>query len=298
MAVLSQDAKNRLRAALADTGMANDVIDKLNAIQALSSTESSYIDAVTAGTAAASKAVVLDASSQIDTFDFTGRPKLLTGRDFSTRLEHREDFLDDAGGTLPGLWVTNAETVNSTEDYVTDSACGVYTLTHSSNSEGQAMQITSGNNHWIDLTKNPIIEFRVKIDLAGAALTADQRIVIGVAGDHTNAEDTLEDMTGSAWFRMEGANLNIYVEADDGTTDTNDQDSTIDFVDNTWTIFKIDLSTLTDVKFYVDGVEQGGAAVSAPLLTGNVSPIVCIQRDAGAEEDKVYIDYIQVNQDR
>jgi hypothetical protein len=43
----------------------------LAAIQPLSATEAGYLDGVTAGTSAASKAVVLDANSKINTIDIT-----------------------------------------------------------------------------------------------------------------------------------------------------------------------------------------------------------------------------------
>ena len=97
---------------------------------------------------------------------------------------------------------------------------------------------------------------------------------------------------------MEGANLNIIVEADDASTDTDNQDSTIDYVKGTYFTLRMDLSDLTDIKFYVNGVEQGGATVSAGSLTGNVMPVLVHQRDAGAEVNTVKFDYVYVEWDR
>ena len=211
---------------------------------------------------------------------------------------HMEDFLKDAGDTLPDIWGVNGKTANSTEDYVTDSPAGEYSLIQSSDSEGQASQLTAGNVHWIDLFEKPIIEWRCKLDLTGtnALGSADQRLVIGVCNDHTNAEDALDDVTVNAWFRMEGTSANIYVEADDASTNTDDQDSTVNLVNNTWNLFWIDFSNLADVKFYINGTEQGGAAVVMSNISSStvVQPICCIQRDAGAEEEKICIDSFRV----
>lgn len=66
MTAMSQNAKNNLRAMVGDEGAANEMIAKLDAVEALSSAESAFIDGVTAGTAAASKALVLDANLELD----------------------------------------------------------------------------------------------------------------------------------------------------------------------------------------------------------------------------------------
>ena len=98
-----------------------------------------------------------------------------------------------------------------------------------------------------------------------------------------------------AWFRVEGANLNILKETDDGTTDTDDTDTTIDIVDNTWTRLRIDMTTLAAVAFSVDGVAAGGAAMSIPLASGNLQPFIEQQKDAGAEVETLDIDYVLIS---
>ena len=219
-----------------------------------------------------------------------------------TPVDHMEDFLGDAGDTLPGLWGVDAQTANSVEDYVTDSAGGVYSIQNEATSEAQSTQLFSNDNLWIDLFEQPIIDFRVNLDLTGTngLGSADQRWVIGVCSAHTNAEDDLDATTVNSWFRQEGTAADILVEADDGTLNTDDQDSTINLVDNTYTNFRIDFTSLTDVKYYIDGVEQGGAAMSMTNIASTtlVQPIVCLQRDAGTEAEKIYIDFIKVHVNR
>lgn len=64
---LAQNTTNYLAAAISDPAAFDEVRDILEANQALSATEAGYLDGVTAGTAAASKAVVLDGSKGIAT---------------------------------------------------------------------------------------------------------------------------------------------------------------------------------------------------------------------------------------
>jgi len=213
-------------------------------------------------------------------------------------FEYDEEFSKDAGDTLPDYWAVDAETANSTEDYVTDEVGGGYSLINSSDSEAQSTQLFGGDNLQIDLNEKPIVEFWIRMDLTGtnALGSADQRLVIGVCGNHTNAEDSLDAVTTSAWFRMEGTSANILVEADDNNTNTDDQDSGVDLVDNAENHFLIDFSDLSAVKFEINGVEQSGAAVVMSDISSEtkVQPIVCLQRDAGAEEEKIYIDRFRV----
>lgn len=56
-----------LGTALCNQGAANEVVSLLNTVSALSSTEAGYIDGVIAGTAAASKALVLDSNLDVGT---------------------------------------------------------------------------------------------------------------------------------------------------------------------------------------------------------------------------------------
>jgi hypothetical protein len=209
-----------------------------------------------------------------------------------------EDFLLASSGTLPAPWTkTIVGAGPPTGDYADDAIGGEYVFTTQATDQLQSVTLSFGDQLVIDPTKAPIIEGRFKIAPAGANFTADERLVFGLASAR-NA--TLDSITQHAWFRMEGANLNILVEADDGTTDTNDQDTLIDYVKSAYTVFKIDMTDTGDIKFTVDGVEQGGAKVAAAALTAShkMQPFMEIQRDAGTEVNVVTIDYITVTQNR
>ena len=218
----------------------------------------------------------------------------------ATWSEHLEDFLGEAGDTLPGLFGINAETGNSTEDYVTDSPGGIYSLINSSDTEAQSTQLFSLDNLWISLDEAPVIEIRLKLDLTGTNTlgSADQRFVVGVCSAHTNAEDDLDATTVNAWFRLEGVDSAIYLETDDGTLNDDDNDSGVTIVDDTYTVFRIDFRNTDAVTFFIDGGLVGSFDMGSITSGSLVQPIVCLQRDGGAEEEKVFTDYIHVSQAR
>jgi len=205
-----------------------------------------------------------------------------------------EDFLQAASGTLPAPWAKDLN-LTASGDYVNDTAGGLYSLATAAVSEAQDAQLTWGNQLMVDPTKKPVFEARVRINIPGATITADERWVVGLCSDHTNSEDALDAVVSNVWFRGEGANLNIFIEGDDGTHDVDDSDTTIDYVDNTYLLFKIDMSNLAAVKMYINGV-QVATTLNLSALTGAtlLQPILCYQRDAGTEINLLQVDWVRV----
>jgi hypothetical protein len=64
---LTTNCKNRLRQAMSSIAAANEIINAVNATISLSAAESAFLDGAVAGTAAASKVLVLDGSKGIST---------------------------------------------------------------------------------------------------------------------------------------------------------------------------------------------------------------------------------------
>lgn len=204
------------------------------------------------------------------------------------------DFMLAAGATAPVPFVKDVHN-SATGDYLNDVLAGIYSLATAAVSEAEGAQITWGNQLMIDPTKKPVFEARVRLNIPGATPSADERWVVGLVSDHTNAEDALDATTLNAWFRGEGANLNIYIEGDDNTTNTDDVDSGIDYVDNAWMVLKIDMSDLTKVKFYVNGKPAASTISLAALTASNLlQPIFCYQRDAGTEINLLEVDWMRV----
>ncbi len=210
-----------------------------------------------------------------------------------------EDFYGDAGATLPIPWVANKTGANETTDYVADAKGGQYQLALDGTNEAQAAQITCGDNLLIDLSSKPVFEFRLRID-GNADMTSVEFAYIGFVANHTNAEDVFDNIDDSCWFIVIGTDVEI--ESDDGTTD-NGGTSSIIFVDDTWTRFRIDCTDLANIGMYVDDVEQDAFGVldmsgSAGAL---VQPIVALYRfDAGQAEVgfQLEIDDIRITQKR
>ncbi len=270
-----------------------------------------WLSDVTPGTAAAGKALVLDATGAIDTLGtvtsqtigtltLTEPLAMQSGINRQGYIDYFEDFFMSTGGSNPAPWVEDLQT-SSTGAEMPDEPGGVYQLATVTNDAADAAQLTWGDQLLIAIGNNAIIEFRIRVD-GVADLTSVEKIIFGVCQNHANAEDNagLDDMDHSAWFMLKSTDLVIYTESDDGTTDTDDAPSSETIIDDTWTLLKIDFSDMGAVVFSVNGVfaASHNMGVSA---TENVQPIICIQRTDGTQTEAaigVEIDYVQIRQDR
>mgnify|MGYP003627687080 CR=1 FL=1 len=176
------------------------------------------------------------------------------------------------------------------------SADGVYRMKFASTSEAEYLSTYLGDECCIPPTKNPVFEARVAIT---GTFSPDDRVVIGLASARNNSLDAIAD---HIWFRMEAANNNILVEGDDnGTTDNDDNDTSVDWTSGTFHKYKIDASDLSDVKFYVDGTQcvlPEKMDVSGMVVGDLLQPYIAMQKDSGTVEHSVDIDYISVLWDR
>lgn len=215
--------------------------------------------------------------------------------DEATFFAIKDDFTLAAGATLalPGVKTVQG---SATGDFVANTAGGVYSLATAAVSEAEAAQYTWNDLLLIDPTKTPIFEARVAVNFPGSTIVASlERWVVGLASAHATSQASLDNVVSNVWFRGEGANLNITVEGDDGTTDTDDRDTLIDYVKNTFMLLRIDMTDLTKVAFYVNGV-KAPVTVSVPLLTGStlLQPIFCFQRDSGVTVNQLKVDWYRV----
>ena len=206
-----------------------------------------------------------------------------------------QDFLLAASATLP-LPLAKAVQGSATGDFLANTAGGVYSLATAAVSEAEAAQLTCGDQLVFDPTKGLVFEARVRVNIPGATITADERWVVGLVSAHATAQTALDGTTINAWFRGEGANLNIYVEGDDNVTNTDDVDSGVDYVDNTWMLLKIDMSDITAVTFAINRNPIATTVSMAALTSANlVQPILCYQRDAGSEINLLECDWLRVS---
>lgn len=208
------------------------------------------------------------------------------------------DFPLAAGGTLVAP-LTKSVQAGATGDFVSSVANGAYQIATVAVSEAEAGQLNFGGQLVIDPTKGPVFETRVRVNMPGAALVSGERWVVGLCGTHTNAQDVLDNVTISVWFRGEGANLKLFVEGDDNVHDANLVDSLQVYAKNVFVTLRIDMTDLTKVKFFVNGVQVSPTVNLSSLTSSNLlQPIFCFQRDAGANIDQLQIDWYRVYQGR
>ncbi len=222
------------------------------------------------------------------------------GRDMALSSEEYEEFRAASGTTLPA-WLATQDTSAAgtpTLDYVDDVADGEYQLLQDNTDEAQNLTLYSGDQLTIDPSSNVTFEARWKIDMDTAPWSADQRFVIGLAAAR-NA--TLDSVTHHAWFRIEGASLNILWETDDSTTDDDDNDTGIDLTDDGYVAVRIELregqaifSILQAEVWQVVGAGDMSAATATDLLQ-----VFCeMQKDGGTETEDARIDYIYLHAGR
>lgn len=214
----------------------------------------------------------------------------------SQYIEVFYDFLQIAGGTLPVdspyLLVHDTSSAGTpVAAFLSGSKVGEWQYAHDNTDEAQYIGLQQNDAVWIDPTKGPIFETRVKLNFGGATLSADQRFVCGLASARDN---TLDDVVDHAWFRIEGASLSILYESDDGATDDNANDSGVVLVDDTYVILKIDMSDLSAVAFSINGTEVGTTDMSAIAAGDKLQIFYELQKDAGTETDLFAVDYLHL----
>lgn len=101
------------------------------------------------------------------------------------------------------------------------------------------------------LDHRPIFEARVRFT---TLLTGTSTAVFGLCSA-TNA--SIDNVTDSVWFRFDGATGGLAQAESDDTAAGHEKSKVTTgstFLVNEWHILRIDLSTATDAKFYIDGV--------------------------------------------
>jgi len=200
-----------------------------------------------------------------------------------------EDFRQKAASTPVLPWTVTKTGTDETADYVANTADGVLKFTCGGTSEAQTMRVDWGDQLLIPVGKLPRMEARVKLQPAGANYGTTTRLVVGFASAYNS---TLDSVVSNAWFRFgDHADLNVYVEADDGTTDTDDSDSGVDWVAAAYTVLEVDIDSSLVAHFLVDGVEVKTASLAALATTTVLQPIIAMQRASGTVLDAASIDY-------
>ena len=204
-----------------------------------------------------------------------------------------DDFTGVAGGSpMAGTAIWNVVDVDAAVAAIpTDGSCGLFRLLLAVGGTAQDAVLYHGDNKTFDVTHGLIFETKV---VANTLPTGTTQFVAGMSSNHHLVKDTVSQF---AWFKMEGSGA-IVCEIDDNVgVDENDIATGVTAVAATANIFRIDFSTLADVKFFIDGVRVCTSTTFnlSALAAGTVlQPYISIDKPADGSEGIVDIDYVKI----
>lgn len=141
-----------------------------------------------------------------------------------------------------------------------------------------------------NINKLRTMRFRYKVITPGAGV----RIVAGMAGNHNLDKDTVAQ---NAWISFD-ASMDAKAETDDGTTD-NDDKAIATQVTDTWYEAMIDFRTVTNIKFYINGIQVAtGTTFSMAAYTGGLQPYFSCDKAGGAVTSQLLIDWVEIIAER
>jgi len=221
--------------------------------------------------------------------------------DINGNLVLDEDFLWDwpAAATALNCRWTKTET-NGLGVIDSDEANGVVKFSFDAVDEAATAALYLDNSPF-DVDCNPIVEFILAVFDKGDDAALD--INFGLAND-THATDA-DSITESVFFHLDGNDLSLKAESDDGTTEVAATDTTLDLVDDQYGRFKIDASDTSDVKLYaaVDKDDSYTRVLSSTTFklnnaTGPLTPIVHVEKTSNDTTADVRVDRIRVQANR
>jgi hypothetical protein len=152
--------------------------------------------------------------------------------------------------------------------------------------EAQSAYLFFNDKLVFSLEKGLVFEARAKISVL-PTLGAELQIGVGCA------YGVPDNMAYSAWFHADGDGL-ILCETDDAATD-NTITSGITVLNSAYHIYKIDMSDVTSIKFYIDGVRVAPAATGANAL---MQPFIGLYKASSAGLGTIVLDYVKIWQKR
>lgn len=206
-----------------------------------------------------------------------------------------DDFLGSAGGSVfdaTQIWQVVDVGALATAAIVADSSNGQFLLHIATTDEAEDAVLYHGDNKTFDVGNGLIFEARINMAVAPGT---GVRAVAGMAGDHNLDKDTI---TEAAWFSWDASQV-CYAETDDTTNNNDDKATGVTTVAGTYNIFRIDFTTLANVKFFIDGVR---VATSTTFDMSNLSaaeqqmqPYFSLDKAGGlAALGDMNIDYVKI----
>lgn len=162
----------------------------------------------------------------------------------------------------------------------------------SATAEAQKLDILSKRS--FPVSSNWVFEAIVEVVTTCDADVGD--LTVGVANG-THASDA-EAITEFAVFHYDlGADLNLDVASDDGTTDVDPTDSTTDWAEGTPLFLCLDGRDHTNVKYYINGVETNAATANLgdiTLAAGPLKALFHLEKSSNDSPGYVQLDHMAV----
>lgn len=209
-------------------------------------------------------------------------------------VHYMEDFLGK--DTVPPerwTYIDVSATGNSTPLLAADAANGVLRLPLDVTSEAQESGVTWNDQRPLVLNQGLICEMGISLQTLPTLLGIG---VWGLAGNRNAVADTVAE---SIWFRVDGTGV-VTVESDDTTNERSVIATGVTFTAGQKRIFRIDCSIITNIKFYIDGVNVAAGTTfdMGTVATLALQPYVHLAKASGAGLGVIDVDYIQVWQHR
>lgn len=193
------------------------------------------------------------------------------------------------------------DTMTSDWLLVANAANGVACASLAATDEAERGVLYWGDQLSLNINQGLIMEFRMAYSVLTTA--AGGIIVAGLASADNATADTIAT---NLWFRLEGASANILWESDDNSTNDDDNDTGVDAVAEVYHVFRIDCTTATAPKFYIDSVDvtttatqtSACAMAAATATTARVQPYFAVEKASGASLGAIWLDYVRIWQAR
>lgn len=205
-----------------------------------------------------------------------------------------DDFLGTGIRTTDTWTALDVSTAGDTTPLIApDVANGVARMPLDSTSEAQRSGLTFGDQRPFILNQGLIWEARVSLKVLPTLLA---EAVWGLAGDDNSSADAVAQ---SIWFKADGGGA-IVVENDDGSLTNDDIATGTTVTADSFHIYRIDCSTPSDCRFFIDGDSVATGTTfdisTTPALA--LQPYFAINKASGAGLGQLEVDYVRVWQNR
>jgi hypothetical protein len=176
---------------------------------------------------------------------------------------------------------------------VADAANGLVQCALTADDQKQDAGLYMDDQRNFSLEQGLIFEARLKVSVLP---TAAAEAIWGLVGDWADGPDAI---TYSAFFTADGSGA-INCEVDDNATDQAAA-SGVTVLATEWHTYRIDFTSVTDIRFYIDGVHVATAttfAYAATAANAILQPYLGLYKASGVGVGTIQVDYVRLWQER